>query len=243
MPLITPDAVALFSALLAAHMIGDFVLQTKAMVTHKRKPAVLLAHVLVHAVLTLALLGGGWQIAVAVALSHLVIDAVKTYALPRHVSAGFTAFLGDQMAHIAALIAIAATAQTQLPQPLFPSIAPLPAIYLLAASAIAAVLAGGHAVGALTNRFAAHFPQTGLPEAGRLIGQLERALIFLLILVGEPAAIGFLIAAKSILRFNDASEDQKTAEYVIVGTLASFLWALLCAYATLPLLEIVTNSP
>ena len=112
---------------------------------------------------------------------------------------------------------------------------------LFAAGFIVTVLAGGHAVGLLTARFA--MPQNGLPEAGRLIGQLERALIFLFVLIGEPAGIGFLIAAKSVLRFDTAKEDQKASEYVIVGTLASFAWALAAAYATQALLEIAAVTP
>ena len=49
--------------------------------------------------------------------------------------------------------------------------------------------------------------------------------------------MGFLIAAKSVLRFDASKRKQKAAEYVIIGTLASFGWALICAYATLALLD------
>jgi hypothetical protein len=65
------------------------------------------------------------------------------------------------------------------------------------------------------------------------IGLLERALIFLFVLTGQTAAIGFLIAAKSILRFGEVQDDRRAAEYVIIGTLASFAWALAAAQATL----------
>jgi hypothetical protein len=53
-----------------------------------------------------------------------------------------------------------------------------------------------------------------------------------MVLVDQPAAIGFLIAAKSILRFDMASESRAAGEYVIIGTLASFAWALVAAFAT-----------
>lgn len=65
----------------------------------------------------------------------------------------------------------------------------------------------------------------GLKNGGRMIGQLERALIFLLILTGQPAGIGFLVAAKSILRFEEAKK-QPVAEYVLIGTLLSFTLAI-----------------
>jgi hypothetical protein len=36
------------------------------------------------------------------------------------------------------------------------------------------------------------------------------------------ASVGFLIAAKSILRFSDKENTQKKTEYVLIGTLMSF---------------------
>ena len=69
----------------------------------------------------------------------------------------------------------------------------------------------------------------GLPHAGKWIGVLERMLIFTFILIGEFSSIGFLIAAKSILRFSSKSDAQqrKRSEYVLIGTLMSFLTAIL----------------
>ena len=76
-----------------------------------------------------------------------------------------------------------------------------------------------------------------------MIGLLERALIFLMVLAGQPAGIGFLIAAKSVLRFDTASKDQRASEYVIIGTLASFGWALLVSFATLSLITFYGMDP
>jgi len=56
--------------------------------------------------------------------------------------------------------------------------------------------------------------------AGRKIGILERVLTLLLVIQNQYLAIGFLIAAKSLLRFKD-TERAKT-EYVLIGTLLSF---------------------
>ena len=59
-------------------------------------------------------------------------------------------------------------------------------------------------------------------------------MILMLVLAGQPDGIGFLIAAKSILRFNELARDadRRVSEYVIIGTLASFAWALGAAFAT-----------
>ena len=83
---------------------------------------------------------------------------------------------------------------------------------------------------------------TGLQNAGTAIGNLERGLIFLLMMSGLAAGIGFLVAAKSILRFETIkSQDPATlrnhSEYVIIGTLASFIWAIAVSVVMLILLE------
>ena len=59
-----------------------------------------------------------------------------------------------------------------------------------------------------------------LLDAGSLIGNIERFLTLSLLLMGQYGAIGFILAGKSILRY----EGQKTAktEYVLIGTLLSF---------------------
>lgn len=69
----------------------------------------------------------------------------------------------------------------------------------------------------------------GLPHGGRIIGWLERSIVMLLIWMDQPEGIGFLVAAKSILRFDDIHRDhqRKTTEYVIIGTFLSFGWAML----------------
>jgi len=61
---------------------------------------------------------------------------------------------------------------------------------------------------------------------GRTIGALERALALTLVLLGEYSAVGWIIAAKSLARFK-ALEEREFAEYFLIGTLASFLLALL----------------
>ena len=71
----------------------------------------------------------------------------------------------------------------------------------------------------------------GLRGGGAQIGRLERALIFLFLLMGQPNGIGFLIAAKSILRFEEAKK-QHLAEYILIGTLWSFGLAIGLGWVT-----------
>lgn len=71
----------------------------------------------------------------------------------------------------------------------------------------------------------------GLPGGGQAIGCLERGMTLLFLLIGQPDGVGLLLAAKSILRFSDANARAHT-EYVIIGTLLSFGWAIVSAILT-----------
>jgi hypothetical protein len=62
-----------------------------------------------------------------------------------------------------------------------------------------------------------------LENAGKVIGVMERFMTLALVLSGQYTAVGLIIAAKSILRFNN----QQKNEYILVGTLLSFGFAIL----------------
>ena len=70
-------------------------------------------------------------------------------------------------------------------------------------------------------------------HSGELIGWLERGLMLLFVVMSQYEAIGFLIAAKSILRFNEASSGSEKSEYVLTGTLLSLAIALALGILTL----------
>ncbi|MBV2360670.1 DUF3307 domain-containing protein [Thalassococcus sp. CAU 1522] len=232
--------IATFTALLLAHVLADFVFQPDWMVARKGNVFILLLHAAIVLVFSTAALGGIWEVALVVATAHLAIDAIKAWALPRT----FTAFAIDQSAHVATIAAAAYYWSGAFDAGLWApwgdqALAPA----LILSGFIVTVFAGGFAVGLLTTRFQEEVPQDGLADAGRLIGRLERTLIFLLVFIEQPAGIGFLIAAKSILRFDTAAQGQKAGEYVIIGTLASFAWAMAAAYGTVALLEIAAAGP
>lgn len=82
-------------------------------------------------------------------------------------------------------------------------------------------------------------PVEGLENGGRVIGYLERLLIYVFILSGQFAGVGFLVAAKSIFRFGELkdSENRKQAEYIIIGTFISFLVGIVVSLAVQALLK------
>lgn len=63
-------------------------------------------------------------------------------------------------------------------------------------------------------------------KAGRVIGMLERVVIVLLIYFTEDfSSVGFILAAKGLIRLRQL-RDRQFSEYILIGTLASVLCAL-----------------
>ena len=69
-------------------------------------------------------------------------------------------------------------------------------------------------------------------QAGRMIGTLERWLILMLLSSGNISGMGFVITAKSIVRYPRLN-DPEFAEYYLLGTLSSVVLALLSGFLLL----------
>ncbi len=70
-------------------------------------------------------------------------------------------------------------------------------------------------------------------KGGRLIGPLERILVFALTLAGAYTLLAAVLAAKGIVRFPEISrdgEDGDRAEYFLIGSLVSWVTALAAAF-------------
>jgi hypothetical protein len=77
-------------------------------------------------------------------------------------------------------------------------------------------------------------PETGEKitlRAGRVIGVLERILIFAGLTVSSWEILAGVIALKTVARYSKLDE-QNRAEYFLIGSLASILWAVLVTVAT-----------
>ena len=239
--------------LVAAQLAGDFLLQTGGMVRNKRRALVLLGHTGVLAGLSYLLCGlwTRWEIPAVIFLTHALIDFTKV----RSAKGGPYPFIIDQAAHLAVIGALTLfLARSGDAWPLWPGIfgSAYLRVLVLISGATASIKAGGFIIGlavapiqqqlaeaSAAERGASGRDPGGFERGGLIIGQLERALIFLLMLTGQAGGIGFLIAAKSILRFGEAQDPhhRKEAEYIIIGTLMSFGWGILLGYLTLVVLQ------
>lgn len=114
---------------------------------------------------------------------------------------------------------------------------PFLAIGLLIVGATLVVYGGGWWIQRMLAPYSDELNDTGLDGAGRLIGYAERTLIFVFVLANAPSAIGFLVTAKSIFRFDSVKRERAHAEYIIIGTLLSFAYAVTLSYAVRLLLR------
>lgn len=67
-------------------------------------------------------------------------------------------------------------------------------------------------------------------KAGRLIGIFERTLIFIGIIMGSWEILVAVVALKTVARYKEL-DDQINAEYFLIGSMASILFAVIMALA------------
>lgn len=241
--------------LLAGHAIGDFLLQSDRMVRAKRDPLVVLLHASLVAAASWLLAGhfaSWWWLLPTMIVPHFLIDLAKAFGdwrlterieVPPTRPAGngrIVLFTLDQAAHLLVLAGVVWAAAS------FAGLRPTVAgagvwidlfgngylrTLVLLTGWIVAAPATGYFLGLLLSRFEVELTprqKEGLTGGGHWIGLTERSLIYLFILVGEPAGIGFLAAAKSVFRIGELkeAEDRRLAEYILIGTLLSFAIAM-----------------
>lgn len=76
-------------------------------------------------------------------------------------------------------------------------------------------------------------PETGETitlRAGRMIGILERILIFMGLTASSWEILAGVVALKTVARYSNLDE-QNRAEYFLIGSLASILWAVVVTVA------------
>jgi len=115
-------------------------------------------------------------------------------------------------------------------------------LYLLAYLVV--IFGGSYFVGQFLKPYkktAANPDSAGLQGVGRKIGKVERAIILTLALLGEFGAISFVFVAKSMARFEQLKKRQ-FAEYYLLGTLLSILFALFVALILQGIITILVNT-
>ena len=230
--------------LILAHLMGDFALQFKSWVAHKRihkiRSGYLYLHVTIHAAVTMLLL---WPeimanpfylwLPIIILLTHFAIDALKltmrrkdsTVHSEKNMFREQILFFADQLLHLMVIFGLWIWVDVKA-LPLLSGLFTQHNLWLLlclfALTQPAAIIIKILIAGWLPENESKE--NKTLTNAGRLIGILERLFVFGFVVSGNWSGIGFLLAAKSVFRFGDLKEKEgiKLTEYILIGTLLSF---------------------
>lgn len=218
--------IGLLLCLLLAHLVADFGLQSNRICKEKAEKKWSSLYHYCHAVIVLALAWvvswnwAFWWCALAIGASHFAIDMWKSY-----LRENVTWFAVDQILHFVVLACVA-WIWCSMNDWSMPFEIPVKSVTL----AIAVLICWKPAnifIKLMLKHYSVNMPEENSSgfNAGALIGNIERWLILLFVIMQHYEAIGLLIAAKSIIRFGDAQT--RKSEYVLAGTLMSIFIAVL----------------
>ena len=230
-----------------AHTVTDFYLQTDKSCADKEKKGFKSSKLYIHALITFAFSWflsfslDFWWLALIIAVSHLLVDAMKSYA-----SKCKYIFFIDQLLHLIVIVAVcylwnnlwncnlpdcvSGVKEKYIGLLLGTLICVKPSNIIIKEIFNAANIKVSKGTGDANDGEVPDEKKEGdLPNAGKLIGIVERLLSFVFVLLGQFEAVGFIMAAKSLLRF--AEGDKAKSEYVLIGTLLSFSIAIFVGIA------------
>ena len=232
----------LFLKLLLAHLLADFILQPSKWVSEKErlllKSKKLYLHLAVHFICMAVMV---WNISLlplilGITIVHGIIDYLK---LKYQKNNRRTAFFLDQFLHVATLVLAVWLYQNDLfrgsgfswQNYYLPIVTALVWLTIPCSMVIRTIIS---AWSSQIQFRSADIETKSLQNAGKIIGILERLLVFIFIMENHWEAVGFLITAKSVFRFSDLklAQDRKLTEYILIGTLLSFGIAIFTAIVT-----------
>ena len=208
-----------------AHLLADFTFQPQTWCDKKERELISKEHVY-HVLIVFALSWilsfhvSFWWASLLIAGSHFGLDVLKSFMYKLNVGRKYLFFI-DQFLHVAIIMYVVYlfSERTDVHFPI-----PVKADVVFIVFALVACTKPSNV---FIKKFMeskgiihASNDENELLKAGRIIGSLERLISFALILFNQFAAVGFIIAAKSILRYRD-TQTAKT-EYLLIGTLLSF---------------------
>lgn len=233
---------------LMGHVLGDFYFQSNHLALNKNKSLAKLGeHGLIYflsmIVVLIPVFGFSFiKWVVLVSVIHLSIDAGMAYVKKNQdlvEKQQVILYLIDQIAHLVTILAVMALLASReetlqytgivnrLLESSYIEIEPL-------LSWILAIAITMKPVSITINKILHQYQPTtadaediGHPGAGALIGILERLIILVMLSQNQYGAIGFVLTAKSIARYNKITENPQFSEYFLLGTLLSMLLVIL----------------
>ena len=227
------DVYQLLILQLIAHFLADFIFQSPHGSESKNSNGFASKYLYLHTLivfLTSFILSFQWFFvfgSVTIALCHFLLDGIKQ-SLNRYGTLKNKLFFIDQLLHLIVIVAVVFLFNHFFS--LFPLIdLVLNYNQLLILFAYLLILKPTNIfIKEVFNAYNISITAKNKEEllnAGKLIGNIERILTLTLILFDQYEVVGFIIAAKSILRYKET--DTSRTEYVLIGTLLSFGIAIL----------------
>ena len=234
----------LFLVQLFGHMLGDFYMQCERMCSSKRDEGFKSIWLYVHIILVFFVAWGVtwtvsfWWAAMLIAILHGAVDGIKSY-LSRFKKITNRLFWLDQLIHVAVIGGVVWLYYHWYGWDEWQWLSPYRAVMGLgfAFCLWPANFFIGEFLGVI--KVEKKEPNGKVKEVkstldpSRVIGSVERMLVFLFVWLGQYGAIGFLIAAKSVMRFPEKGKGDE--EYYLVGSLLSFGLAIMMAASILAL--------
>ena len=215
--------------LILSHLLTDFILQPNKWIQNRKEKHFASFYLYVHGMLTaiLAWIFIGWQywgVALIIMISHILIDVWKSYR-----KENLFYFITDQLLHLVIILScwlyifFNRTGITLK----WHEINTNAAFWKIATGIIFLTMPAGILIGKMTKHWREDIPDAeSLENAGKWIGIAERIIIVIFVVNHEYVAIGLLVAAKAIIRFNEKDRPEIKTEYLVIGTLLSMLIAI-----------------
>lgn len=241
-----------FIILLFAHILGDFYFQTQKFADQKEKS---LRKVLQHSIfytsaclfVIIPVINKPLFIAAAfMSLTHLGIDTLKYLWLKRAKTDKGTkaTYIADQIAHLffmfTAALFVAVRCDSLKVLPRINKILTIIGIDKLQTLSLLLLILliwkpANITIKKILSSYKPREDSESRPvsNAGSFIGLLERIIIVIFLSIGQYSAIGLVLTAKSIARYNKISEDKEFAEYYLLGTLLSTIIAIISYIAVM----------
>ncbi|MBL4628737.1 MAG: DUF3307 domain-containing protein [Roseicyclus sp.] len=209
-----------FAALFLAHVIADYVLQTTWIVVNKKRPIAMAAHIALVLGTMCATTASFHPWFLGLALAHLWIDIVKTYAMPK----GLGAYVADQVLHVASIAGIALLAPQIWPASPLSGVEGLPLYYIIIGGVLFAARGGQYAVAMLVGNRGAGSGH------GIVLGWAERAALCVVLIGGWPILTAAVIALKGLyMGVSLWGRDDAARARLLIGTAVSLAWGLAVA--------------
>jgi len=210
--------------LVLSHLVTDFILQPSSWVEDRNKyhfaSVKLYLHVAITTLMAWIFMGFAYPlVAVTIFVTHLLIDAWKSYRKPT-----VAYFIIDQLLH---LLVIAVCwyiifLDTNIIHTYWKRFNDNTHTWAVITAVVFLTTPTGILIGNFTKQWRDKIEGAeNLANAGKWIGIVERIIVLILVANNQYSAIGLLLTAKGLIRFSEKDRPEIKTEYLVIGTLLS----------------------